>query len=195
MGAVARGEGECWRAAPLALRRMWMPWRWDHLPVCIPSKLEPVTWEDHSPAPLALEEGSELVSDPSHQAERGVPFPVCCPWESFPSTEPDQVIRALTVMLWLGGRRGGTFTRERRWSSHGEWQPQAGAGPGLAQGGILLHFYHSPVRLPGSPGMAAACPGWAPMAVEGTLFSLGSSGAHPDPAGVPVRSPQHGELH
>lgn len=63
-----------------------MPWTWDHLPVCIPSKLEPVTWEDHSPAPLALEEGSELVSNPSHQAERGVPFPVCCPWESFPSS-------------------------------------------------------------------------------------------------------------
>lgn len=48
-----------------------------------PGKPEPVTWEDHSSAPLALEEGEAPVSNPSHQAERGVTFLGSCPWESF----------------------------------------------------------------------------------------------------------------
>lgn len=36
---------------------------------------------------LAPQEGSELVSNPSNQAERGVPSPVWCPWESFPGQQ------------------------------------------------------------------------------------------------------------
>lgn len=43
--------------------------------------------------------------------------------------------------------------------------------------------------LPGSLGMAPACPGWAPMVVGGTLFSLGSSETDPDPAGGPSQVP------
>lgn len=52
-------------------------------PSASPGKPEPVTWEDHSPAPLALEDGEELVSHPSNQAEGGVTFLGSCPWESF----------------------------------------------------------------------------------------------------------------
>lgn len=74
------------------------PWPWTrgncgshgggcHLPSAsqrsAPGKPELGTWEDHSPAPLALEEGEELVSNSSNQAERGVTFLGSCPWESF----------------------------------------------------------------------------------------------------------------
>lgn len=74
-------NGELSQLLPVSLWGQWMeeqgervnaaglhpwPWMWGkcgshgggcHLPFCVPGKLEPVTWEDHSPAPLALEEG------------------------------------------------------------------------------------------------------------------------------------------
>lgn len=57
-----------------------------HIPFDIPSKAEPLTWEGHSPAPLALGEGWELLSNPSEQAERGVPCPVCVLASPFPGS-------------------------------------------------------------------------------------------------------------
>lgn len=85
------------------------PWPWPrgkcgchrdghHLPFGVPGKLEPLTWDDHSPAPPALEEGLELVSNPSNQAERGVP----------------------SLSGVLGSPFPGSSTRSRDQSSHGD---------------------------------------------------------------------------